>query len=293
MAIKNQSLAGSVCMLVSATFFALIGVVVKMAGPQLDLWQISFYRAFIGILLMLALRAAFKIKLTGPNKKLLTMRGVTGTLGFLSLVAAMQLISLAEAMVLFFLFPVFAAVLSSWINNERLSPAQWPFLGTALLGTSLVVWPGGGFHPGLGHLLALASALFAGVNTALVRKLSGEHNAYTIYFFFCLVAASTCFFPLAFGDAPILPLDINLVYLVAIGLTATVGQVAMNQGFYYLPAAEGGVLLMSQVVIAGGCGVLFFNEPLTWRLLIGGTLIMLGGAFLNRTGRKKPMRAEP
>ena len=287
MAMANQRFAGVACMLVSSFFFAVIGAVIKMAGPKLGVWQISFYRAVIGILLMLVMTTVFKVRLMGPNKKLLTMRGVTGTAGFLCLVAAMQLISLAEAMVLFFLFPVFAALLSSWINNERLVPAQWPFLVTALLGTTLVIWPGSGFHPSLGHFFALASAVFAGVNTALVRKLAGGHGPYTIYFFFCLVAVFTSIWPLAMGSETLLPLDGSLWYLLAIGVAATVGQVLMNQGFYFLPAAEGGVVLMSQVIIAGSFGVIFFDEPLTWRLAVGGTLIMAGGAFLNRFAVKR------
>lgn len=283
----NQRLAGAACMVGSAFFFALVGVGVKMAGAEVGVWQISFYRALVGIVLMLAVALVFKAPIVGPNLKLLSLRGLSGTVGFLSMVVALRQIPLAEVMVLFYMFPAFAALFSPWLNDERLAPGDWLFLGLAFAGTVVILFHGGGIHLRLGHFCALTTAVLAGLNTSLVRRLSSRHSPYAIYFFFCLAAVVVSIWPLALGSEPLLPTGKGMLYLAGIGVVATFGQVLMNQGFFHLPAAEGGVVLMSQVVIAAAWGVLMFGEPLSWRLVVGGCLIMLGGAFLNRSSRKR------
>lgn len=127
----NKRLAGAVCMVGSAFFFALVGVGVKLAGSQVGIWQISFYRALVGIVLMAAVALVYKVPLVGPDLKLLSLRGLSGTFGFLSMMMALRQIPLAEVMVLFYMFPAFAALFSPWLNDERLAPATgffwlWP-----------------------------------------------------------------------------------------------------------------------------------------------------------------------
>ena len=290
---NNKRLTGAAIMVTSAFFFALVGVVIKLAGNEVGVWQVSFYRAIVGIFLMLILARTAKISLAGPNKKLLILRGLSGTVGFLAMIVAVREISLAEVMVLFYLFPAFSAIMSPWINNERLAPSSWAFLALAFGGTVLIIAPGGDIELKFGHLCGLITALTMGLNTALVRRLSGQHSPYAIYFFYCLTAAVFSFWPLAFSEESIIPSAMGLLYLAGIGLTSTLGQVLMNQGFTHMPAAEGGVLLMSQVVIASSWGVLFFGEPLSWRLVLGGVMIMVGGTFLNRASHKTNDQAPP
>lgn len=251
---NRKLLVGAGCMVLAAFFFALVGVFVKLAGQEIGVWQISFYRALFGILFMLGLSGCFRIAILGPNLRLLIIRGLLGTIGFLCLVLAMQQIPLTEVMVLFFLFPAFAAIFSPWLNDERVARRDWLLIALAFIGTVVVLYPDGNLHLRLGHICALITSVVAGLNMALVRRLAGQHSPYCIYFFFCLAAALVSIWPLALGVEPLLPSGIGLLYLAAIGVVATVGQVMMNQGFYHLPAAEGGVVLMSQVIIAGAWG---------------------------------------
>lgn len=274
-------------MILSAFFFALVGVGVKLAGPDVGVWQVSFYRAVWGILIILGMAAVFRIKFLGPNISLLLIRGVSGTAGFLCMVVALRDIPMAEVMVLFYIFPAFAALFSPWLNDERVSGRQWLMVGLAFAGTVVILAHGGVHQIRIGHLAALGTAVLAGLNTALVRRLSGEHSPYCIYFFFCLAATAVSGGGLLAGHEALIPSARGLAYLALIGVAATAGQVLMNKGFVHLPAAEGGVVLMSQVLIAAAWGVLFFGEPLTWRLAIGGGLIMAGGAGLSQAGRSK------
>lgn len=276
----------------SAFFFALVGVGVKLAGDEVGVWQISFYRAVVGIAVMLGLAGVWRVRLLGPDVKLLSLRGVSGTMGFLAMIMALRRIPLAEVMVLFYLFPAFAALLSPWLNDERLAPGDWLFLGIAFAGVVVILAPGGGVHLQMGHVYALIVAALAGLNTALVRRLCVRQGPYTIYFFFCLAAAAVSIWPLVFGSESILPTGQGFLYLAGIGVVATIGQVLMNQGFIHLPAAEGGVVLMSQVIIAAAWGVVMFGEPLSWNLVAGGVMIMGGGAFLNRAARKRAAEQE-
>ncbi|MEW5912658.1 MAG: DMT family transporter [Thermodesulfobacteriota bacterium] len=287
---NNNLLLGAGCMVLAAFFFAMVGVFVKLAGQTVGVWQISFYRALFGILSMLGLAGCLRVAILGPNLKLLIVRGLSGTVGFLCLIMAMRDVPLAEVMVLFFLFPAFGALFAPWVNDERVAPRDWLFISLAFAGTAAILLPGGDMHLRPGHFYALGTSVLAGLNTAMVRRLAGEHSPYCIYFFFCLAAAVVSIWPLALGSEPLIPSAAGLMYLLAIGLVATVGQVLMNQGFYHLPAAEGGVVLMSQVIIAAAWGVLFFGEPLTWRLILGGGLILAGGSGLSRRAKAKVLQ---
>jgi drug/metabolite transporter (DMT)-like permease len=53
----------------------------------------------------------------------------------------------------------------------------------------------------------------------------------------------------------------------------------------YLPSPEAGIIGMTEVVFGGILGLLVFSEPLTWRALIGASLILGSGVCLNLKSR--------
>jgi drug/metabolite transporter (DMT)-like permease len=60
----------------------------------------------------------------------------------------------------------------------------------------------------------------------------------------------------------------------------------MNHGFKYCKAAEGSLLLMSEVVFTGIAGILLFRDPVTVRIATGALLIVVSGFGLNWVSRK-------
>jgi drug/metabolite transporter (DMT)-like permease len=56
----------------------------------------------------------------------------------------------------------------------------------------------------------------------------------------------------------------------------------MNQGFFYCRGWEGGVFMSSEAIFTAAVGILFLDDPVTWRFWTGGLMILLSAVALNR-----------
>jgi drug/metabolite transporter (DMT)-like permease len=86
----------------------------------------------------------------------------------------------------------------------------------------------------------------------------------------------------AFLSAPKLP-ETPFQWLLCLVLVifAVAAQVSMNQGFFYCRSWEGGLYMTMDAVFSVLAGVMFLNEPLTWRLFAGGGMIFCGVVVMN------------
>ncbi len=281
--INRKRLESAFGLFTSAVLFSLVGFLAKMSRPILTTWQISFGRAVFGAVAMVLIHAVWKVPIDGPNRALLILRGISGTLSFVALIAAMQLMPLGIAMVLFFLFPVFASLFSPWINREPVSLKQWVYILISLGGAFLILGPDAvAFKLSRGYLWGFSSALFAGLNINFVRRLSGEHSTFCIYFYWSLVAAIVSFLP-AFEQSTVSMFSGDVfIFISTIGLLATIAQLCLNYGFVYLNASEGSLILMGQVPIATILGAVFFHEKIGWLFAFGAFFILLGAIGLSK-----------
>ena len=272
-------------LLVAAICFSMLGVLARMAKADLSTWEICLGRALIGVACMVVLHFLVKVPINGPNRPMLIVRGLSGAICFLNIVAAMQQLPIGMAVVLFYLFPVFAALLSPWINNEPVDRLQWFCILTSVAGTFLLLGPEIGFHNlSSGHLFAVAAAFFAGLNIGLVRRLSSDHSPYCIYMYMSMVAIVVSLMPAVQDSQMSIPPKYALYMLGAIGLLGTAAQLSLNYGFVHLKAPEGSLILMSQVPISAFLGFVFFQESFGGMFLVGAALILLSSWGLTRTG---------
>ena len=72
------------------------------------------------------------------------------------------------------------------------------------------------------------------------------------------------------------------IYLVAIGLFATLGQIAMTHAYHYAHAAFVGAFSYGGVVVGVALGFFFFDEKLSGITTFGIALIVLAGVALSR-----------
>ena len=267
-----QRFKGVTLMLSAAILFSVLNLLIKLLSPDFRVWDIALYRFSGGLLLIMAL-SQHRRRLFQPHRPLLmVVRGITGTLAFVFLVAAIQRIPLATAMVFFYCFPAFAALFSALLFKDRMVLLDLGSILLALIGVAVLLdlRLSTGFA---GQLMALTAGILAGLTVALIRELRVSNGAAVIYFYFCLVGACVTFWPFIRG--PQLPSQgRDLVLIMGICIFSWGAQLLMNHGFKFCKSWEGGLLMTSEVVFTAILGVLLLNEILSWRLWVGGMLVI-------------------
>ena len=277
--------SGFALMTFSAFFFALTDVVIKFISPAVAPTEIAFFRFFIGVAILVPLMVPRRISLKGDRTLILLVRGVSGTLTFFFLLRAIALIPLANAMVLFYTFPLFATLFAFLLYRESVGMVEIILIATGMVGIYILLDPGSHLY-NRGDMFALLGGCFAGFTVVLIRKLRETNGPLVIYFYFCLVGGIATF-PLFLMEFS-MPTPGHLLLLILLGLLFLAAQLLMNQGFKFCKASEGSVIMMSELIFVGIAGVIVFKEALSTRFLAGACLILgssIGLNLLHRSSR--------
>lgn len=275
----------------AAAFFASANVVIRLADPHMTVWHMMVGRSLFGVLVMSILARSMGIPLLGVHRGMLLAVGLAGVAGVTSLIGALILLPLFEALVLLYLYPAFAAVISPWLTGDRVTARDWGFIALAVLGTAIVLWPErleGRLQ--WGHLLALTAALAYAMSFTLTRRVSGANSPLTPFFYISAVGGIACIGPLLWQPGSIWPAAEGWPALAGLAVLATLGHLATNKALSYLPSPRVGVISMFEVVFSGVLGWLLFGEAFGARPLLGGALILASGICLN-TARRRPAPA--
>lgn len=276
----DATVAGPLFMLSAALLYTVMNLFIKLLGPQYTVWDIGFYRFAGGIAVLLAVFGRHGNPYKGHNYRLLMIRGCTGSVAFISMVVAIRLLPVSTAIVIFFSFPAFSAVFSFLIYGERLGRLETVCIGIVMLGIGVLFdfKLEGGL---IGQTAALIGGVFAGLTVTLIRTLRVKNGPVIIYLYFCTMGFLVTL-PV-FAVDPVVPsTPVAWGMIVGLVFTSVTAQLLMNQGFFYCRGWEGGVFMSSEVIFTAIVGILFLEDPATWRFWTGGLLIFGSVAALNR-----------
>ncbi len=262
-------------MALASIFFCMSGCLVK-SGSYIGDYKLAFFRFVIGLGLISTAAMSGKIKLVFVNNKLLLLRGLTGgTAVFLTLLSINKL-GLGKGVIMINSYPIFGSIISAISLKERLRLFDiWAIL-TAMVGIYFIAYDElNGFSLlvfGRYELLAVLGAVLAGITVVIIRKLHDTDNSLAIYFAQCLVGMWLVIGPAMRSEGSV---DFKGVFiLLGLGGCITIGQLLMTEGFKYVPVKTGSLLLMFETVLCYIAGVVIFNEPLTWSILLGSVLVI-------------------
>jgi len=271
--------AGPLLMLAAALLFTGLNIIIKFMSAEYRVWDIGFYRFFGGMLMLVLVFNRGRNPYRGHNTRLLIIRGCTGSVAFVSLLTAIKLLPVSTALVLFYTFPAFAAVISAVLFKEKLSTIGAVCIAMVLAG--MAVFFDLRFTGSIvGQLLAINAAVFAGITVTLIRELKFKNGPAIIYLYFCTMGLLVVLpFYLA---APVVP-DSPREWLMVAGVVfcSLTAQLLMNQGFSFCRGWEGGVFMTSEVIFTALIGIVFLDDPATWRFWIGGLSIVGSVVVLN------------
>ena len=280
MAALGSTPGALIWVILAPVFYAALSVSAKLAGEHLSVWQVGLGRFIFGLLLVPFMVKALGLTLWGRQRFLLIVRGLCGSVAFLLLVAAFQRISLSLAMVLFYLYPAFTAILSPWVTGEPAVKIAWLFICGAFIGTSVILWPheaSTALNPG--HLFAVLASVLCAFTLLLVRRLGRKNNIYTLFFYLCLSGTLASLSPLMMQDLPVLPGSVAAWFgVAAVAVFSVAAQLTINQALVRIPATIVSVMMTAEVPLVASFGVLYLEG---WRLILGASLIFACGVGLS------------
>jgi drug/metabolite transporter (DMT)-like permease len=280
---SDSSTGGMIWVMLAPLFYAGMSVSAKLAGAYLSVWQIGVGRFIFGLMVVPVIVRVLGLDLWGRQRFLLTLRGLCGSLAFLLLVASFQRIPLSLAMVLFYLYPAFTTLLSPWITGEPPGKTAWLFITGAFMGTSLILWSheaSGSLNSG--HLFAVIASVLCALTLLLVRRLGRDNNIYTLFFYLCITGTIAGLGPLVIQPSPLWPQSSAAwIGVGAVAVFSIAAQLTINQALIRIPAATVSTIMTAEVPLVAVFGVLYLAEPLSWRLVVGASLIFASGTGLN------------
>lgn len=214
-------------MSLSTVGFALMHTMVRQVSTELHPFQIVFFRNFFGLLVFLPVLMRHGLTPFKTQKlPLHALRAAFNIVAMLAFFYALSITPIARVTALAFSAPIFAAVLSVVILGERFRLHRWSAIFIGFIGALIILRPG--IIPlDLGSLLVLSSAFTWGITMIVIKVLSRTDSAMTITSYMNLLLT---FF--AFGPALMVwraPQFETWVWLVAIGISGTLAQVALAQ----------------------------------------------------------------
>ncbi|MEB3200975.1 MAG: DMT family transporter [Synechococcaceae cyanobacterium] len=276
--------------LLSVLSFSLMGVCVKALGGRLPVSEVVLARSVVSLAISQAMLQHAGLSPWGPRWRMLTLRGLFGTLALYGLFAAYSVLPLAAVTVIQFLNPALTALLAWWCLAER--PSATIALGLLLgwLGVVVLLAPGTPASlPLTGVLLAAGSSLLAALAYVSVRSLARSVPTLVIVYWFPLVGVLLSLPALLLE--PVLPTPREGLLLLGVGVFTHLGQLGLTRGLAQLPAARATALTYGQVPLAACWGWLFFGEVPAGTVLLAALLVLASTWLSLRPSPPPPPRS--
>jgi drug/metabolite transporter (DMT)-like permease len=276
-----MNFAGILSAILAALFMGTIGVFSRKTGLPPEV--ITFFRLFFGagflVILLLAGRR-HRLLLIWPTWPVI-INGLMLAGFIIFYIQAMNLTTMANAIMVLYLAPLIAAVFAHFFLREKLNLSSGILICAALFGFAMMMEFRIDFSSGANHLLGLG---FAGLSLAcytsfilINRTISSSIHCYTRTFY-QLMAGALCMVPLLVADFPVITAT-NWLWLAGAGffpgfLGILLAVIALEK----LPAATFGTLAYFEPIFVVFLGWVLFEEHLNILQLSGCLLILASGA---------------
>ena len=284
---------GYIYISLSALFFCLMTVFVKIAGQQLETIQIVFIRGIITLLFTSVIIKRKKIYLWGANHKLLILRGIIGTVALFFVYESIQRFPLSEATVIQYLYPIFTALLASFIISENVGNQHYfaiilGFLGVYIILDFPFINPESSLNT-TNLIIAITGAFLTGFAYVIIRMASNmKESPYVIMFYFPLFTVPMSF-PFAY-DLWIYPSIDNWIVLLLVGICTQLGQTFLTFGYKLLPASKAAPTSYIQVPFSVLAGSVIFYENISYNFILGSIVIFFSLYLIINKGKQSEQK---
>ncbi|KAF9101954.1 hypothetical protein BGX27_011248 [Mortierella sp. AM989] len=320
---RHQETRGLIYMTLSALFFSFMSLLVSLTAKSIPSFEIVLFRGIIQTTLGVIACQYLNISPFGNKgyRFLLFLRGLAGSFGLGFFFYALSVMPLADATVIFFLGPVFTAILARIVLKEPFGPLDALASTVSMIGVIFVAKPSILFpqepptsplppsedgsvmqmssvmmmllqreqdHRRIyGALAGVCGAMCSAVAYVIVRKIGkqGAHSMQHVTYFgvvSCLVSTIGLY---TLQGGYVAPQGTMMwTGVVVLGVAAFFGQILLNSGLQLAPLGPGTLMRMNDIVFAFAFQITIQHEKPDMFSVLGATLVMActGGMALNK-----------
>ena len=278
--------------ILTALLFSTMEVALKVAGNDLDPFQLTFIRFFMGGLFLLP----FALKEMKQRRVRLNKSDVTYlfVLGIICICISMLFFQLAimqaNANLIAILIssnPVFTMIFAHFIVEDRFTRRKALVLVISLAGVAIVANP---FHLGQGNTLmgilfgviaSVTFGLYSAMGKLRIEKI-GDVAQTSLSFLF---GSFVMLFIMLFMGKPILsgiqPGHLPLILYLGIVVTG-IGYYFYFEAIHMCGPSRASIVFFLKPVFAPVVALVFLREAITWNIILG-IVFLLAGSILNMT----------
>jgi len=273
---------GIVLMIVATVCFTSMQTAIRIVAGDADNplppLEVVFLRNVFGVVALapVFLRSGLLMFRT-RRLKLHFARALVQSFGMMCFFTGLTLIPFAEVTALSFSAPLFATVLAILVMGERVRIRRISALIAGFAGVLIVVQPGAGAIS-VGALLILGSSFGWAVAMTIIKSLSRTETSVTTTLYAGVLMTPITLLPAL--HVWVQPTPAQLVWLLFIGITGTLGHVAFAQAFKLAEMSAVLPLDFLRLVWASAFGYLLFAEVPSLVSWIGGLLIFSSASYI-------------
>lgn len=261
-------------LLAVAAMWGISFVWMKDILDQQDVYSFLVSRFTVAALVMMVVNPRFLKKL---NRKIATKGALIGTalgLGYIFQTLGLERTTPAITGFITGLYVVLTPLIGALILKEKLTIQAWFYIALATVG--LGVLSISGFSIGTGELFVLISAFLFAAHILLLSRWSKDFDAYTLTFIQLLTCAIVSGVPASINGF-VAPPDIQVwaVVIFTAVFATFFAFVIQTWAQARISATKVAVILTMEVVFAALFSVALGAEPLTLRILLGGSMVLV------------------
>ena len=262
-------------MLISVFAFSIMNALLKHL-TNYGTFQLVFFRSITTLAITSSLLIYYKIPFFGKNKIILMKRGVVGALAMLCFFFSVSYMSVGSAVSIRYISPIFAAILTVFFFNKKISKIEWFFYFISFIGILFIR----GFNNKMnlfGFSMALLAAFFSAFVYLIIELIGKKEHPLVIVNYFMMTSFTLSFIGIYFYWTPVINEDILLLFLM--GVVGFFGQYYMTKAFQNGFAYKVAPIKYVEVVFTILFGVFVLEERYTLLTLLGIFMVISGLVF--------------
>lgn len=277
----SSNILGAVIMTFSMLVYVLNDAFMKIAGPEVGLFQSIFIRGLMVVSGFILFGLVLKYPLLHVPKKVLKpllTRGVIEIMLTCCFMTAIFNMPLANAIAILQAMPLIISMVASKLGGQRLPKSRLAIIIIGLIGVLIILMPGTkGFN--YYSIFALVAVFLLVLRDLLTTKIPKDISAFQVAFFTALQITLVSGIACCFIEWTTVQIEIQITlsvaaFFIGFGYLASVAAIRYGDISFSAPFRYSSLLWALLI------GILFFGEFPTMRELFGSMVIVICGIYI-------------